>query len=89
MPDGALEELIADGLVATGSGGPRTTRRWQGAMARAALRLRAAGDRSEDLRVPIAFALLELHADADDAAIARWVEAMLPVEAAELAGGAR
>lgn len=70
----------------------RTTRRWQGAMARAAWRLLGAGDRGDagDLRVPVAHALMELLGrELPDEELARCVEAMLPIEAAELDPRAR
>jgi hypothetical protein len=79
--DRALQRLETDGLVATDHGEPRTTRKWQGAMARAAVRLYRAGDPGHDLRVPIAAALLEIYASGvGDEELAGLVEAMLPVE---------
>ncbi len=81
----SLRRLEADGLVVREREDLRTTRKWQGAMARAALRLYEAGDPGHDLRVPIAGALLEIYASAlDDEEIAGLVEAMLPVEARAL-----
>jgi hypothetical protein len=63
----------------------RTTRRWQAAMARAAFRLYASGDEASDLRLPIAFALVEIYgSDVPDADLALYVEHMLPIEAHEL-----
>jgi hypothetical protein len=65
-------------------------------MSRAAFQLCTAGDEAGvdtdtnahatgDLRVPIALAILELYgADAKDEDVARLVEAMVPIEAAEL-----
>ena len=54
-------------------------------MARAAAKLYEQGDAGEDLRVPIAFAMVEIYSDvADDELVAELVEAMLPVEAASL-----
>jgi hypothetical protein len=54
-------------------------------MARAARRL--ALERAPwDLRLPIAVALLELHHELSDEELARRVEALLPLEAAGLAG---
>lgn len=82
--DLAQRRLEADGLATRDQRKGdqlRTTRRWQGAMARAALRLYEAGDPGHDLRVPIAAALLELYgADLEDEALAGLVEAMLPIE---------
>ncbi|BDG02126.1 hypothetical protein [Anaeromyxobacter oryzae] len=81
MPDlDPLARLEADGLVHTGPGGPRTTRRWQGAMARAAVRLYQAGAPWRDLRLPVAAALLEVYGDASDDELAGLVEAILPLE---------
>jgi hypothetical protein len=78
--------LLADGLLLSAESGLRSTRRWQAAMARAALRLIRAGLDGDDLRVPIATALIELYGDElDDRAIADAVEIMLPIEMAELA----
>ncbi len=83
--------LLSDGLVERDGDRTRTTARWQAAMARAALRLQRAQAPWQDLRLPIAAALLERHPDATDEELAALVEAMLPVEEAELAaawGGA-
>ena len=56
MPEDALlRRLEADGIVRfEPSGRPRTTRKWQSAMARAAFHLYGAGDDGLDLRVPVA-----------------------------------
>jgi hypothetical protein len=87
-----LERLEADGLLRRDGDVIRTTRRWQAAMARAALHLleasRAdpAGDSGADLRVPVAYAVVELYgARLSDAEVVSFVEALLPVEARELA----
>ncbi|HEY3818264.1 MAG TPA: hypothetical protein VGL81_13885 [Polyangiaceae bacterium] len=54
-------------------------------MARAALRLYGAGQDAADLRVPMAFAIVELYgAELPDEEVATLVEALLPVERAEL-----
>jgi hypothetical protein len=80
-----LARLESDGLVRREDGGRRTTRRWQAAMARAAFRLYAAGDDASDLRLPIAFALVEGYgSDVPDVDLATYVEHMLPIEAREL-----
>jgi len=51
-------------------------------MARAALCLYASGQDGADLRVPIAFALVELYGrDMPTERLARLVELMLPIEA--------
>jgi hypothetical protein len=87
MPDGeVLAALEAEGLVLRDRDGVRATRRWQAAMARAALRLQRQGAPWKDLRLPIAAALLELRADLPDAEVARRVEALLPIEARTLGG---
>jgi hypothetical protein len=91
MRDAWIERLVTDGLLREdGPSALHTTRRWQGAMARAALRL--LGDDLEDedededdLRVPIACALLEVYgARYDDDEIAEAVALMLPIELAEM-----
>jgi len=83
-----LERLIADGLLRVEGTTHRTTRRWQGAMARAARHLVESGERNEDLRVPITFALIEIYgADCPDAELVELIDAIGPIEAAEL--GAR
>lgn len=81
-----LDRLEADGLVRFEPGGrPRTTRKWQAAMARAAFHLYGAGDDASDLRVPIAHAVVEIYGmDTSDEEIASVVEAMLPIEEREL-----
>jgi hypothetical protein len=79
--DSAQHRLEADGLVTREGNELRTTRKWQGAMARAALRLYEVGDPGRDLRVPIASALLEIYGTSlEDEEIANLVETMLPVE---------
>jgi len=87
----ALQRLEDDGLVwrshAVPSAPPRTTRRLQAALARAAFQLYGRGeeDASFDLRVPIATALLELYGDAvSDEELVGLVDALVPIEAAEL-----
>ena len=77
----ALRRIEEDGLAARIDGVLRTTRKWQRAMARAALHLYEGGDPGDDLRVPIASALLELYSDrVEDEELAGLVEAMLPIE---------
>jgi hypothetical protein len=84
MPEaGALERLVADGLVRREEDRPRTTPRWQAAVARAAARLQREGAPWHDLRLPIAAALLELYPDVADDELVPLVEAMLPVEECE------
>jgi len=76
-----VNRLERDGLAAREGDVLRTTRKWQRAMARAALHLYEAGDPGEDLRVPIVSALLELYGDrVEDEELAGLVEAMLPIE---------
>lgn len=84
MPD-AGDVLRSDGLIRREGDRDRTTARWQAAMARAALRLQRSGARWQDLRIPVASALLERYPGASDEVLAALVEAMLPVEEAELA----
>jgi hypothetical protein len=81
----ALTALERDGLVARVGAELRTTKRWQSAMMRAAFRLLGSGDDGNDLRVPVASAFVELYGDelsTDE--LARYVEAMLPIEEREL-----
>jgi hypothetical protein len=81
----ALARLAADGLIVGSEQSWRTTRRWQQAMARAAVELYDQGDPGDDLRVPIALAMLGLYSTSvDDETLAELVEAMLPVELASL-----
>jgi hypothetical protein len=82
-----LGELENDGLIVRDEDVLRTTRRWQGAMARAAQRLYEKGDAGEDLRIPIVLALLEIYGGTiPDERLADYAEAMLPVEARSLTG---
>lgn len=84
-----LARLERDGFLVRRGGRLRTTRRWQGAMARAALRLGRAGDPGDDLRAPIAAALLDVYgADVPEAELVARTLAMLPIEAAELSPAA-
>ena len=75
-----------DGIVRfEPDGRPRTTRKWQSAMARAAFHLYGSGDDGSDLRLAIAHAAVEIYGDRKcDEELADIVEAMLPIEAAEL-----
>ena len=87
MPEpGPVERLVADGLLWTDGGRPRTTSRWQASVARAALRLQAERAPWKDLRLPIALAVVERYPFLPDEEVARLIEAILPVEEAELAG---
>jgi hypothetical protein len=55
-------------------------------MARAAQQLVHSGEEQTDLRLPIAHALVELYgADTPDAELVTLVDALVPIEAAELA----
>jgi len=85
MPDADawLTAFETDGLLRREGASLRTTKRWQAAMMRAALRLYGAA--REDLRAPIAAALFDFYGDEiDDESLADAVCAMLPIEAAEL-----
>ena len=75
-----LARLEQDGLVRRRAGAVRTTRRWQGAMARAALRLVDAKEVREDIRIPMAMALLELYEGVDDDELIGMIEVLLPLE---------
>ena len=81
-----LARLEADGLVRSGPEGARATSRWQAAMARAALRLYRSDAPWQDLRLPIAAALLDTYDALSDVELADFVEAMLPIERRELRG---
>lgn len=81
---GVLARLEADGLVRSGPEGARTTVRWQAAMARAAFRLYGDDAPWQDLRLPIALALLDVYRDLGDVELAALAEALLPIEAREL-----
>jgi hypothetical protein len=83
MPEeAALARLERARLVRRGERGLETTRRWQAAMARAALRLHRTGAPWADLRLPIATALVETVRDLTDEEVAGCVEVLLPLEAA-------
>ena len=84
MPD-PLERLVAEGLVRLDESRPRTTPRWQAAMARAALGLQQAGAPWKDLRLPVVQAMIERFPEATDEEVADLVEAMIGIEEAELA----
>jgi hypothetical protein len=80
-----VEELVADGLLERRNGRMRTTRRWQSAMARAALRILTESGDGEDLRVPIVSALFELYGEeCPEERVFAYVEAILPIERREL-----
>ena len=86
MPDpGALERLVADGLLRREGSRLRTTARWQAGLARAALALQQAGAPWRGLRLPLAAALAARYPEAGDEELAGLVEAVLPVEEGELA----
>ena len=76
-----LVALAADGLLERDEDRFRTTRRWQGAMARAATKLATYEDPPTDLRVPITIALVEIYGSSvDSETLADYVEAMLLVQ---------
>ena len=88
MPPGeALALLEAKGLLRRDGVRWRTTRRWQAAMMRAAASLVAAPQAPEDLRVPVASALVDLFQDLPARDIATLVMVLAPIEAAELLPG--
>ena len=81
----ALARLAADGFIVQRGPDWKTSRRWQQALARAAVKLYEAGDPGDDLRVPIALAIVEAYAATlEDELLAQLVEAMLPIESASL-----
>lgn len=76
-----LEALAREGLIDFVEGTPRTTRRFQGAMARAGYQLWQHGDSGTDLRVPIAWAVWSLcGGELSEDEVADRVEALLPLE---------
>jgi hypothetical protein len=84
----ALARLEADGFIVQREQSWTTSRKWQRAMARAAVKLYEAGDPGEDLRVPIALAIVDAYRESleslDDEQFAALVETMLPIELASL-----
>jgi len=81
----ALTRLAADDLIERRGAAWRTSRRFQRAMARAAVSLYEAGDAGDDLRVPIALALLEVYGGkVHDETFAELIETMLPIELVSL-----
>lgn len=79
--DAAVARLFADGILHRVGDSHRTTRRWQGAMMRAALRLYEAGDEGSDLRVPIVSALVELYGEQTETALlVEMVAVLAPLE---------
>jgi hypothetical protein len=78
----AEEILGVRGLIERDDQGAwKTTRRWQNALARAQVRLMAAGDGGSDLRIPIIVALVDVFGDTHDAdSLASCVHLMLDLE---------
>lgn len=77
----AVRRLAQDGLLELSGAQVRTSRRWQGAMARAAAALVMAGEKNEDIRVPIVHSLLEFYGqDMSAPDLLPLVEAMLWAE---------
>lgn len=83
--DTIRRRLEADGLIEQVQGRARTTRTWQDAMARAVAKLAQRGDEGYDLRIPIAWALIEHYSgNLPDETLVAMVGVMTPIEAAEL-----
>jgi class 3 adenylate cyclase len=81
----ALARLEADGWIERRGAAWKTSRTFQRAMARAAAELYERGDQGDDLRVPIALALLEAYeGKIQDECLAELVEMMLPIEVVSL-----
>jgi hypothetical protein len=78
--DAALARLVRDGLVHRAGDAVKTTRRWQGAMARAALCLVREHETRDDLRIPMAMALLDVYGEVDDDELIAMMEVLLPLE---------
>ena len=58
----------------------KATRRWQGAMARAALSLVHNTPHGDELRLPMAMALLELYGEVGDDELVAMMDAIVPLE---------
>ena len=80
-----LERLSADGFVEASPDGMRLTSRWHAALARAAYRGFTEGSDLDDIRTPIAAALIETYSDQDELALAVGIGAILPLVVAEMA----
>jgi hypothetical protein len=81
--DAARSRLEESGFIHWDGARWRTTRRWQGALSRASLRLIRDGEAREDLRIAVAAALIEgLGADLPDEELAALITAILVVQAA-------
>ncbi len=81
----AYAALVRFGLVEGDGEQARATPRFRAARARAAKSLVANGFDDDDLRLPVARALLELHPELDDDRVAALVIAALPVAVRDLA----
>jgi hypothetical protein len=82
--DAGIEaRLVGEGLLRAEGDALRSTPRWQAAVMRAAQRLLRQGEKGEDVRVPIAAALLELFPHASDAELAAMTLRMAEIEARE------
>ena len=79
-----VQRLERDGFLERTCDGLQTTKRWQAAMSRAAVKMYSYGETLTDLRVPVAAALVERYCDADAEELAEAVGVMLRVESAEL-----
>ncbi|MFT3912538.1 MAG: hypothetical protein QM704_00190 [Anaeromyxobacteraceae bacterium] len=81
----ATDRLLDDGFLERDGDRLCTTPRWRAALARAAAGLQHTGAPWTGLKLPIAMALAERHAELSDETLAALVEAMLPHEEAALA----
>jgi hypothetical protein len=79
-----LDRLAADGFVEPSGIGVRLTRRWHAAFTRAAFRGFEEGGELDDIRTPIAVALVESYGDLDDAEFAAAIGAILSLVMAEM-----
>ena len=80
-----LERLTTDGFVELSPDGLRLTPRWHAALARAAYRGYVDGSGLDDIRAPIAAALIESYGDQDELVLAVGISAILPLVLAEMA----
>jgi hypothetical protein len=79
----AFNELEAAQLVVLADAGPRVTKRWRAALARAALELAQSGCDRDDMRLPIALALYRIFGDTDSDGLAAKVDAILSIHRGE------
>ncbi|MCA9677343.1 MAG: hypothetical protein H6708_21375 [Kofleriaceae bacterium] len=81
----AIARLETAGLIRPVSDGFRTTRRWQGLVARVAAGMVRDAETWVDPRVPVAQALVEVYGvDPSDDELVELIEVMVPIHLADL-----